>query len=188
MASIVLIGPRCVGKTEVGKVLVEELGMPLVDADQRFTERYGNITNFVDTYGWPEFRKAESEILEEICFMYRRDRIVLTPGGGAVAHDQGEFYREKNERVLRQFGQVIYLLPSLDLEESARVLLSRESSDPNSASNRPSLGNVKDLLEKRHPLYKQAAHIVVVTGTKSVAEIANELLPLFRPVLSSYIS
>lgn len=184
MNSIILIGPRCVGKTEVGKVLARELEIPIVDADERFTSAYGTIRVFQARYGWPEFRKRESEVLEGICHRYGGTRVVLTPGGGAVAHDQGDFYREKNKRILKDFGQVIYLLPSLDLEESAKILANREVDDTNSVNNRPSLGNVEALLRERHPHYQKVAHQIMVTGAKSVAEIANELLPSFRPALS----
>ena len=186
MSSIVLIGPRCVGKTEIGRKLSAELGIPFVDADEQFTETYGTIASFHARYGWSEFRKLETEVLEGICYRNRDTRTVLAPGGGAVAHDQGDNFRNRNVIAVRAFGRVVYLLPSLDLEESASILANREASDPNSVSNRPSLGNVRSLLEKRHPLYMNVAHHIELTGTKSVDDIANTLLPSFRPALQHY--
>ena len=165
---VVLIGPRCCGKTSVGKELASRLKVPFVDADERFKEIHGSVEDFVNTHktreeGWREFRKYEAQVLSNLCGEFQSGA-VLAPGGGAVAHDQGEQYRQENVRALKSFGRVFYLLPSHDLEVSARVLAERQAKDQASKDQRPSLTGEKDplkemleLITRRHPLYLQAA-------------------------------
>jgi len=181
--SIILVGPRCCGKTSVGMDLSDMLKLPFVDADNEFVKEYSDISSFVKKYGWPEFRKRESEIIEKICDEYKSSQIVLTPGGGAVAHDQGEYYRKKNEKILRNFGTIFYLLPSSDLEESALILAERLKKDANSSSFRPALTKESDdykemlqVLQKRHELYSKAAHKTIFTKIRSIGEITNYIL------------
>jgi len=185
--SIILIGPRCTGKTSVGKDLSHMLQVPFVDADTEFAKSYGTISDFVGKYGWPEFRKKESEIIDTICGEYRCNQIVLTPGGGAVAHDQGEEYRKHNEEKLKEFGRIFYLLPLKNLEESALILTQRMKNDSNSENFRPALTKESDeykemlkILKKRHELYSKAAHTTILTGGMSPQEISNHILEIFE--------
>jgi shikimate kinase len=193
--SLVLVGPRCCGKTSVGQVVAEILGIPFVDADERFVKKHRmSVLEYINAHGgkphgWPPFRKEETIILEEICVEYNGIRIVFTPGGGAVAHNHGEIYRVKNVKIVREIGYVAYILPSSDLEESARILTERELNDQQSAGQRPPLTEENDdykemvkIVKQRHPLYLEAATSgkPFYTGEKTVPEIAQDLAELVR--------
>jgi len=104
----------------------------------------------------------------------------LAAGGGAVAHDQGEAYRQHNLRLLRAFGTVFYLLPYEDLQRSAGILVARVYGDSSSASMRPQLTAELDpltemvtQLNKRDRHYRSAADYVILTGTKLPGEVAD---------------
>ncbi len=185
MKSIVLVGPRCVGKTTVGDMLSDKLNLTFVDADKVFERNYGSISEFVKKNGWQEFRRMESRTLEGITNLYSGRTIVLSPGGGAVAHNQCEEYRSQNVNVLRNFGNLFYLIPSSNLEESAIILAERLQNDSNSASLRPALTQESDaykemlqILQNRHPLYSAAAHQTLLVGKKSPEEITSNILSL----------
>jgi len=190
--SAILIGPRCCGKTSVGKEAAEILDVPFVDADEIFAEEYGTVNDYVKRNGgvpegWREFRRRETEIINEICALYDDTQIVLTPGGGAVAHDQGEECRKRNVELLSNFGKIFYLLPASDLEQSARILTERMLADQASAGQRPSLTGETDaykemlnVVTKRHPLYSAAAHITIYTRDQTVKEIASDIAELVR--------
>jgi shikimate kinase len=181
--SVVLVGPRCCGKTSAGIEIAGLLNAPFVDADNIFVDLYGSVNDFVKKHnGWEKFREYETQIIEDICRVYQDKQIVLTPGGGAVAHDQGEEYRKRNVELLREFGQIFYLLPSCDLEQSAGVLTRRMLEDQTSAGQRPSLTGETDaykemlnVVTKRHPLYSAAAHAIFYTGEKTVKEVAQNI-------------
>ena len=150
MTSIVLVGPRCVGKTEKGKLLAALRNIPFVDADEAFEKEHGkSIAKFVKEngdQGWQEFRKYECRGLYALTDAYSNQDIVLTPGGGAVAHDQGESYRVQNVGLLRGFGTVVYLLPFEDnLLHNSVELTCRIVTDPRSADLRPKLLKDKDI-------------------------------------------
>ncbi|MBS3141245.1 shikimate kinase [Candidatus Woesearchaeota archaeon] len=187
MNSVVLIGARCSGKTSVGRELSSMLNVPFVDADTEFIQANGEIRDFVDKHGWEEFRRAETEIIEDICARYHG--IVFAPGGGAVGHNQGEKYRQRNVELLREFGLVVYLLPYPDLRQSAEILTRRIENDANSVSTRPSLTGNSDsvtemllILEQRHSFYLAASHHQIYTGEKLPVEIARDVIRIYKKV------
>jgi len=179
--SIVLVGPRGSGKTVIGKKLSETLNVDFLDADDLFIKVFGEIYDFTETKGWEKFRRYESRIIEKVCSSYKK-QIVFSTGGGSVAHNQGEEYREKNISLLSSFGTVVYLLPSANLEESARILYERTKKDERTEAQRPSLTEKKDpfqeMLEKvkeRHRFYIYASHALAYTKGKTIEEVAEEI-------------
>ena len=190
MVMPIAIGPQASGKTEVSRILARELDVPLVDADVAFANMYGPITTFVNRFGQELFRQYEAEILTKIVEDNKElgNSVVLAPGGGAVAHDQGEEYRLANIEALQKAGRMFYLLPSKSLEESARVLTDRWLRDPNSAAQRISLndntdkyGEILETVRKRDPLYREASeNRVIYTDGLSVHHVAEEVLSRLR--------
>ena len=192
MKSLVLIGPRGSGKTSVGKELSVISDLSFVDADVEFFQRHGTITDLVNKYGWEEFRRLETELIADICTRYQHSRIVFAPGGGAVAHKQGEQYRNKNVRLLRERGIIFYLLPHPDLRQSAVILTTRVQKDTTSVYVRPSLTGNSHLLsemlltlEQRHPLYQATAHYLIYTEGKPLNEVAKDILITYKPHMIS---
>ena len=81
---IVLIGFRATGKTTVGHLLSEALGLPFVDLDTYLENFWGqSIAQIVEERGWDYFRAQEKAALKE---MTTRGPLVLACGGGAVLH------------------------------------------------------------------------------------------------------
>ena len=188
MHSVILAGPRGSVKTSVGLVLSANSGVPFVDGNAEFVKRYGTINDFVASNGWEKFRQLEAETLEQICETNSRSRIILAVGGGAVAHKQGEQYRQKNVELLRSNGNsVFYILPYENLGMSAVMLVNRIERDSSSASQRPALTGVSDpylemlsVLQQRDALYREAAHYVVYTTRKSPEQIARDICAIIR--------
>jgi len=186
---IVLVGPRCSGKTTIGKRLASSLQCPFADADELFVEGYGAISEFVDKHGWEKFRRLETDLIVGVCAEYALKDIIFAPGGGAVAHNQGEDYRKRNVEVLRRFGHIFYLLPYQDLKRSAGILVARMKGDSGSSASRPSLTGDSDLeremlvtLERRDPLYRAVAGYVIYTEESSQLEVADAILATYRKI------
>ena len=213
MKSPIIVGPRCCGKTERSEALAKRLVIPFVDADKIFETKYGTVTSFttqqmkkyIDRYNspedyaknraWNDFREKEAEIIRDICLDYRGQLISLAPGGGAVAHNQGDNYRVANVRALRDFGTIFYILPTPNLEESALILTERERADDKSAEQRPPLNAEADdyqrmlkTVRERHSLYQAAAHHTLYTGTsidpstkdKDIAKTVDEICDILE--------
>ena len=71
-APITLIGPGGAGKSTVGALLAERLGIGFVDLDRCFEERAGEISAFIDRCGYGAYARANVE----------RSRALLGDGAG----------------------------------------------------------------------------------------------------------
>ena len=79
--TIVLVGIMGAGKTTVGKILADTIGMQFIDADQEIERAAGcTITDIFERYGEEEFRRGEERVISRIL---AGDPCVLATGGGA---------------------------------------------------------------------------------------------------------
>lgn len=160
--NVFLVGMMGAGKTTVGKVLARRLGREFVDCDREILERTGvPIATIFEIEGEAGFRRRESAVLAELA---RRPGVVVATGGGAVIS-------EENRRVMRESGTVVYLHASLDhLYERTR----RDSVRPLLAKG-DRRATLAELLSTRDPLYREAAHIVVESGSPSAGSLAGRI-------------
>ncbi|UCD85785.1 MAG: hypothetical protein JSU92_06210 [Deltaproteobacteria bacterium] len=186
-SNISIIGPRCVGKTNTGIYLAELLGRNFVDADNLLETRAGmTIREITEKEGWEYFRELESKTLVHIINHFQSEKIVLAPGGGAVAHEYAHL-REENLRRLRKFGDIVLLLPTENLEDNAKIITRRMNKDERTESQRPRFTDlplyhdVLKMLNDRDGFYLQAADRIFYTKAndeKEVAEIIKKELSL----------
>ncbi|MBW1976155.1 MAG: shikimate kinase [Deltaproteobacteria bacterium] len=163
---LALIGYRCTGKSTVGRLLASLLSYRFVDMDEVLADRTGtSIDSLVRKHGWLFFRNMESELLRELSSL---PRIVVATGGGIVE-------LEENRRILKKKFFVVWL------EASPEVIKKRLINDPASPHLRPSLTGksclteVDELLERRHPLYQEVAHLRILTDSMNIQTIAGHI-------------
>ena len=185
MVSISLVGLRGSGKTSTAIELAILLNRPFIDADTEFTRRYGPINEFVRRNDWLEFRKLESYILEDICSTHYGRDVILSTGGGAIAHDKDEKLRLKNVSLLRKLGTICYLLPWANLDESAKILFNRLEKDGVNKNSRPELnGKVEtyesflSMVKTRDPLYRDASDRAIFNYSNNPREVAKVITNL----------
>jgi shikimate kinase len=150
------------GKTSVGKVLAKRLHKSFLDADHVLVERTGvKIPIIFEVEGETGFRARESAVITELSA--RRD-IVLATGGGAVLNPA-------NRAALRDTGTVVYL------RAAPEELWRRTKHDKNRPllQNGDPLATLHCLYQERDPLYRESAHLVVDTGSQSIARLATIL-------------
>jgi shikimate kinase len=152
-----------VGKTTIGKMLANELGLRFVDCDQEIEHRAGaNIAWIFDVEGDSGFRTRETQVLDELT---QEDRVLVSTGGGAVLKD-------KNRIHLKERGIVVHLDTAVDL------LVKRTAND----KKRPLLqnGNPRAILEKitkdRDPLYREVSDVRVYIGDNSSRKAVLQIL------------
>ncbi|MEU6296931.1 shikimate kinase [Streptomyces erythrochromogenes] len=158
---VVLVGPMGSGKSTVGELLAERLGVPYRDTDADIVTAQGRPISdiFVDE-GEPYFRELERQAVAAAVSGHTG---VLALGGGAVL-DEGT-------RELLAGLPVAYL--SMDVEEAVRRV--------GLGAARPLLAvnprrQWRELMEARRPLYTEVARVVVATDDRTPEEVAQAVL------------
>jgi shikimate kinase len=166
-ANIYLIGYRCTGKSSVGRLLADRLGLHFIDTDELIVKRTGvSIAGYVAQNGWMAFRRQETAVLVETADT--SGRVVAT--GGGIVLDPG------NVALMKRTGRVVWL------RAGSQTIRNRMAADGGSTVNRPSLtrqgslAEIEAVLAEREPLYAAAADMVLDTDGKDAAVVAAELL------------
>ncbi len=164
--SLFLVGPMGAGKSTLGRLLAERLGMTFVDSDQVIEARAGaDIPWIFDLEGESGFRQREMQVLDDLT---RQSGLVLATGGGAVT-------RAENRRALAERGTVVYLRTAISTQ------LRRTSKD----RNRPLLQKpdpeaiLTELLRLREPHYLAVADIVVDTDDIHPRALADHIADIY---------
>ena len=160
---IVLVGPMGAGKTTVGRLLAEALGVGFLDTDE-VVERVAGKTVaaiFVDD-GEPHFRELERRAVADSLATHDG---VLALGGGAVL--------DPGTRAALAGQRVVFL----------RVGLSDAAQRVGLGVSRPLLlgnvrGRIKQLLDERTPVYESVAAFTVDTDGRSAEEVADRVRSL----------
>ncbi|MEV5314961.1 MULTISPECIES: shikimate kinase [unclassified Streptomyces] len=158
---VVLVGPMGVGKSTVGQLLAERLGVGYRDTDDDIVAEQGRAIAdiFVDE-GEPAFRAVEKRAVHRA--LTEHDG-VLALGGGAVL--------DADTRALLAGQRVVYL--SMDVEEAARRT-GLNAARPLLAINPRK--QWRELMEARRHLYEEVARAVVATDARTPDEVAQAVL------------
>ena len=151
-----------VGKTTIGKVLAESLGLDFVDSDREIESATGaDIPWIFDVEGEEGFRARESKMIEKLT---TRPNIVLATGGGAILS-------EANRQWLKARGCVIYLRApiSQQIERTKRDKSRQLLQTANPAQK------IRELMAFREPLYREVADFSVDTYRRGPKAVCNEI-------------
>jgi shikimate kinase len=160
--NLVLVGLMGAGKSAVGKLVAQFLGIPFVDSDHEI-ERVSRMTipELFESYGEPEFRKLEQRVIKRLL---RTGPRVLSTGGGA-------FMNEETRAAIKENGLSLWL--DADLETLWERVIKRD--------NRPLLKTenpkktLEDLMNARYPTYA-LAHLQVKSRDVKKDQVAEEVI------------
>ncbi|MDO0916376.1 shikimate kinase [Streptomyces sp. DT2A-34] len=163
---VVLVGPMGVGKSTVGQLLAERLGVTYRDTDDDIVAEQGRTIAeiFVDE-GEPAFRAIEKAAVHGALAGHEG---VLALGGGSIL--------DADTRALLAGQRVVYL--SMDVEEAVKRT-GLNAARPLLAVNPRK--QWRELMEARRHLYEEVATAVVATDGRTpeeVTEIALDALEL----------
>ncbi len=165
--NVFLVGPMGAGKSTVGKIVAEQLGLDFLDSDRVMEERTGaDIAWIFDVEGERGFRDREEELLDELTGL---SGVLVATGGGAIL-------RPDTRKRLISRGTVIYLETPLTQQ------VERTSSD----KRRPLLrdGEPREILERlqeeREPLYRHVADLVFRADKRAARALALEIVRHLR--------
>lgn len=168
---VVLTGMMGAGKSHIGRLLAEALGIPFADSDRLVEERAGyRIAEIFARDGEVKFRSAEKAVILELL---EQGVQVIATGGGALMD-------EETLAAVRENAVSIWLKADL------APLTGRLAN----AKDRPLLagGNIRqtleNLLSKREPVYRQA-DITVNTIEGAIDQTAHEALKALHEFLEN---
>lgn len=162
--NIVLIGYRGTGKSEIGAILARRLGMRCIAMDAEIVRKAGmSIPEIVEQFDWPGFRDRESD---EARALADCDNIVIDTGGGVIE-------RSENIEALSKNACVIWLKASV-----ATIVARIEggSERPALTSGKTFTEEVAEVLERRTPKYRSAAHHEIDTDDLTPEQIADRIV------------
>ncbi len=159
--AIVLVGPMGVGKSTVGQLLAERLGVGYRDTDDDIVAAQGRTIAeiFVDE-GEPAFRAIEKQAVHTA--LAEHDG-VLALGGGAIL--------DADTRAQLAGQRVVYL--SMDVEEAVKRT-GLNAARPLLAVNPRK--QWRELMEARRHLYEEVATAVVATDGRTPEEVTQAAL------------
>ena len=141
--SIVLVGLMGAGKTTVGRRLARRLGLAFVDSDEEIERAADHsIAEIFDRFGEPSFRDGERRVIARL--IAGRPKVIAT-GGGA-------FLDEGTRALILDRCVAVWL--DADLDTLAERVTRRDTRPL--LRNREPMPVLRELLDKRTPVYAQA--------------------------------
>ena len=157
---VILIGPMGSGKTTIGSLLAEKLGLAFRDTDHLIEEREEKPVSqiFLDQ-GEDAFRAIEKRVLRDELLT---DGTVLSLGGGApISIDAQSALRAISSYIIFLDISLSTVVPRIGFNRDRPLLL-----------NNPR-GQWQSLMEVRRPIYEALADVTINVDDKSEEEIVT---------------
>ena len=141
--NLVFVGLMGAGKSAIGRLVAQMLGIPFVDSDHEI-ERVSRMTipELFEAYGEPEFRALEARVIKRLLKTGPR---VLSTGGGA-------FMNDTTRAMVLANGLSVWLKADLEV---LWTRVSKRDSRPLLKTANPKQ-TLSDLLDQRYPVYAKA--------------------------------
>jgi shikimate kinase len=155
---IVLIGFMGAGKTTVGHLLSERLGLPFVDSDLVIEQRAArSVRQIFAEDGEPAFRDLERRVIADLI---GGPEVVLALGGGAAEHPETITRLKSVEVIYLQVGYKEAMLRVAG--DQFRPLLARP--------------DLEALYQHRLSVYDSVATLTVATGGRRPEAVSQDVL------------
>ena len=165
---LVLIGMMGAGKSTIGQLAANNLGMDFNDIDDMIVRRERqSIPDIICERGEQSFRMLERDM---VALVTDREPSVISCGGGTPMDPV-------SRHLLRTNGVVVWLDVSLD-QLVARV--GDGANRPLLQSGAPIAETLDGLLTKRRPMYGAAAHHRIASPDGSIAHMLADVLQAYR--------
>lgn len=171
---IALLGIRGVGKSTLGPLLAERLGVPFVELNRHIEAEAGlAVAEILNVYGQHSYRQLERRCLERVVTSY--PKVVLATGGGIVTEPA------TYELLMSSFFTIW-------LQAKPNVMFARVMAQHDARIARPqlrgeALRNIERTLEARKHLY-ELADLTFDTSGRSSEQAARALAAAIGPALA----
>jgi XRE family aerobic/anaerobic benzoate catabolism transcriptional regulator len=163
---IALIGLRGGGKSTLGRLLAERLGVPFIELDREIEKRSGApLSEIFEMFGQETFRRAEREALSEV--LRQHENFVVATSGSIVAEPS-------TLELLLSSCFTVWV--RADPQEHMKRVMAQGDMRPMANSAR-AMEDLVSILKSREPLYAKAEVELATTGKTPEQNLA-ELLRL----------
>jgi shikimate kinase len=171
LSSLVFIGMPGSGKSTIGKIVSEELGLNFIDLDVYIIRKaLKPLQEIINEQGEETLLQIEKQSMYEISL----DHSVISPGGSIIYHPGLMKY-------LKKHAVIVYLEDSLENIE-ARM---------DNISVRGIIGmktkSLQQVYEERKPLYSKYADITIHCREKSREDIVQDILNVSSSYLGKHL-
>jgi shikimate kinase len=171
--NVALFGFMGVGKSAVGQLLAEELGLGFVDLDEEVVRRAGrDIPSIFREDGEAAFREMENAVTRDVSAL---DHHIIACGGGTVLDCHNLERLKDSSTMILLTADPETILERIEAQGETRPLLAAEDR----------LERIRRLLATRHPRYVIAADIVVDTSGKTPRQVAEEVMAHLQEALAA---
>ncbi len=162
--NVAIFGFMGVGKSSVGRLVAEVLGMQFVDLDETIVADAGrDIPAIFKERGEKGFRELEKDATQRVA---ARDGVVIACGGGTILDEDNLESLRRNSRMILLTADPETILRRVEADGDTRPLLSvEEKVEP-----------IARLLGERMARYLETADKTVNTGGKTQAQVAREII------------
>jgi len=127
MKRVFIIGPGGAGKTTCGQVFAGLIGYVFVDLDSEFMTRVGHIGRHIEDKGYLSYCRNNSALFYALIEEQSEDT-VFTLSSGFLVHEDTDPELSKHKDAICDLGCSILLLPSRSIEETEKIIISRQMS------------------------------------------------------------
>jgi XRE family transcriptional regulator, aerobic/anaerobic benzoate catabolism transcriptional regulator len=169
---IALVGLRGGGKSTLGKLLAEKLGVPFIELDRMVEQEYGaSMPLLIENSGVATFKRLERACLERV--IAEHDAAVIATAGGIVANPE-------TYGLLLRRTHTVWLSAQPD-EHMNRVL--KQGDFRPMARNREAMSDLHAILEARRVDYARAETSLDTSGVpvpQSLAKLQKLVAPWLK--------
>ena len=162
--SIALIGLRGGGKSTLGRLLADSMGVPFIELDREIERRSGaTLSEIFDMFGQETFRRAEREALDEVL---RQHKQFVVATSGSIVTEPGTL-----ELLL---SSCFTVWVRADPQEHMKRVMAQGDMRPMANSAR-AMEDLISILKSREPLYAKAEVALSTTGKTPEQNLAELL-------------
>ena len=172
MKKIILIGYMGAGKTTLGKVLAQKMGLTFYDLDEYIEDRFHRtIPQIFAESGESGFRDLERRMLHEVAEF---EDVIISCGGGTPCFFDNMDY-------MNTCGETVFLNASPEALKAHLLIGKTQRPLIQGKSPEELLDFIKDSLQKRLPYYKKAKHtlsIDVINTNEDITHYVNQIIEI----------
>lgn len=174
-SSITLIGPGAAGKSTVGVPFAKRLGITFVDLDQRFRTRAGDISQYIDRFGYSAYARENVETYNSLLHD-RHGQSVAALSSGFMTYPRDIHPRYDHLRqCIEESPTTFVLIPSLNHDVCVAGTVRRQLARPFARS----AATEESVIRERFLIYVGLRARKIET-MRALTTIVDELLVAMR--------